>query len=180
VVRVVALDLPTSWMMATNAGDEFTGRIFEAVNSIMLDMLAAVARKDYNDRAVGRRKDRRRRRAATRAVPKMPSAMTASRACWPRVNPGDQSRAPLAAVAPPSPRSPRVSKRPRDAAGATVGAFDQQHRSKQPSRSQPVSRGPAPRGQPVSNTGCSNASDANVIASEPFRSKAAGWFVGAS
>src|SRR5476649_2086797 len=27
-VRVVALDLPTSWMMATNAGDEFTGRMF--------------------------------------------------------------------------------------------------------------------------------------------------------
>jgi DNA invertase Pin-like site-specific DNA recombinase len=34
---VVALDLPTSWMMATNTTDEFTGRMFEA-------------RKDYNDR----------------------------------------------------------------------------------------------------------------------------------
>src|SRR5258707_11079908 len=49
-VRVVALDLPTSWTMATNAGDEFTVRMFEAINGMLLDMLAAVARKDYDDR----------------------------------------------------------------------------------------------------------------------------------
>src|ERR1700727_205689 len=48
-VRVVALDLPTSWMMAAKA-DEFTGRMFEAINNMLLDMLAAVARKDYDDR----------------------------------------------------------------------------------------------------------------------------------
>jgi DNA invertase Pin-like site-specific DNA recombinase len=49
-VRVVALDLPTSWMMATANGDAFTGRMFEAINGMLLDMLAAVARKDYDDR----------------------------------------------------------------------------------------------------------------------------------
>jgi DNA invertase Pin-like site-specific DNA recombinase len=49
-IRVVALDLPTSWLMATKAGDEFTGRMFEAVNGMLLDMLAAIARKDYEDR----------------------------------------------------------------------------------------------------------------------------------
>jgi DNA invertase Pin-like site-specific DNA recombinase len=49
-VRVVALDLPTSWMMATKSADEFTGRMFEAINGMLLDMLAAVARKDYVDR----------------------------------------------------------------------------------------------------------------------------------
>jgi DNA invertase Pin-like site-specific DNA recombinase len=49
-VRVVALDLPTSWMMATANRDEFTGRMFEAINAMLLDMLAAVARKDYDDR----------------------------------------------------------------------------------------------------------------------------------
>lgn len=49
-VRVVALDLPTSWMMATASPDAFTGRMFEAINGMMLDMLAAVARKDYDDR----------------------------------------------------------------------------------------------------------------------------------
>lgn len=49
-VRVVALDLPTSWMMATKSPDEFTARMFEAINGMLLDMLAAVARKDYDDR----------------------------------------------------------------------------------------------------------------------------------
>jgi DNA invertase Pin-like site-specific DNA recombinase len=49
-VRVVALDLPTSWAMATSSADEFTARMFEAINAMLLDMLAAVARKDYDDR----------------------------------------------------------------------------------------------------------------------------------
>ena len=49
-VRVVALDLPTSWMMASAKTDEFTGRMFDAINGMMLDMLAAIARKDYEDR----------------------------------------------------------------------------------------------------------------------------------
>jgi DNA invertase Pin-like site-specific DNA recombinase len=49
-VRVVALDLPTSWTMAAKAADEFTTRMFEAINGMLLDMLAAVARKDYDDR----------------------------------------------------------------------------------------------------------------------------------
>lgn len=49
-VRIVSLDLPTSWMMATSNADEFTSRMFEAINDMLLDMLAAVARKDYDDR----------------------------------------------------------------------------------------------------------------------------------
>jgi DNA invertase Pin-like site-specific DNA recombinase len=48
-LRVVALDLPTSWQLAA-PGDEFTARMFAALNAMMLDMLAAVARKDYEDR----------------------------------------------------------------------------------------------------------------------------------
>ena len=36
-------------MMATAHRDEFTG-MFEAINGMLLDMLAAVARKDYDDR----------------------------------------------------------------------------------------------------------------------------------
>lgn len=47
-VRVVALDLPTSHLLV--AQDEFTSRMFEAMNGLMLDILAAVARKDYEDR----------------------------------------------------------------------------------------------------------------------------------
>ncbi|HZR88429.1 MAG TPA: recombinase family protein [Bradyrhizobium sp.] len=49
-VRVVALDLPTSWAMATKDGDEFTKRMFDAINGMLLDMLAAISRKDYEDR----------------------------------------------------------------------------------------------------------------------------------
>lgn len=48
-VRIVALDLPTSWSLVAPA-DEFTSRMFAAVNNMMLDVLAAVARKDYEDR----------------------------------------------------------------------------------------------------------------------------------
>lgn len=48
-IRVVALDLPTSHMLA-DTGDEFTGRMLDAMNGMMLDMLAAIARKDYEDR----------------------------------------------------------------------------------------------------------------------------------
>ncbi|WP_323139977.1 recombinase family protein [Massilia phyllosphaerae] len=47
-IKVVALDLPTSWMMTTT--DQTTARMFAAVNDMMLDMLAAIARKDYEDR----------------------------------------------------------------------------------------------------------------------------------
>lgn len=37
-------------MMATTNADEFTGRVFDAINGCLLDMLAAVARNDYDDR----------------------------------------------------------------------------------------------------------------------------------
>ena len=49
-IRVVALDLPTSWVMTTGNGDEFTARVFDAINGMLLDMPAAVASKDYEDR----------------------------------------------------------------------------------------------------------------------------------
>lgn len=49
-VRVVALDLPTSWQLATVTSDDFTARMAEAINGMLLDMLAAIARKDYEDR----------------------------------------------------------------------------------------------------------------------------------
>lgn len=45
-----SLDLPTSWTMPTGKVDDFTARMFEAINGVLLDMLAAVARKDYEDR----------------------------------------------------------------------------------------------------------------------------------
>ena len=48
-IRLVALDLPTSHQFVV-ASDEFTSRMLSAINSMMLDMLAAIARKDYEDR----------------------------------------------------------------------------------------------------------------------------------
>ena len=48
-VRIVALDLPTSWNLSEPT-DDFTSRMFVAINRMMLDVLAAVARKDYEDR----------------------------------------------------------------------------------------------------------------------------------
>lgn len=48
-VRIVSLDLPTSHVFLS-PNDEFTERMLFALNTMMLDMLAAVARKDYMDR----------------------------------------------------------------------------------------------------------------------------------
>jgi DNA invertase Pin-like site-specific DNA recombinase len=49
-IRVVALDLPTSYIGAQANLDETTQALIAAVNRMLLDMLAAVARKDYSDR----------------------------------------------------------------------------------------------------------------------------------
>ena len=49
-IRIVALDLPTSHQFMTQSADEFTQRMLSAVNAMLLDMLAAVSRKDYEDR----------------------------------------------------------------------------------------------------------------------------------
>lgn len=49
-VKIVALDLPTSWSMATASADDIQTRMLDAINGMMLDMLAAIARKDYEDR----------------------------------------------------------------------------------------------------------------------------------
>ncbi len=49
-IRIVALDLPTSHQFMKDEEDGFTQRILSAVNAMLLDMLAAVARKDYEDR----------------------------------------------------------------------------------------------------------------------------------
>jgi DNA invertase Pin-like site-specific DNA recombinase len=48
-IRVVALDLPTSFQFA-DVKDEFMSRMVHAFNGMLLDMLAAISRKDYDDR----------------------------------------------------------------------------------------------------------------------------------
>ena len=49
-IIIVALDLPTSHQFIQSKNDEFTQSMLSAINGMMLDMLAAVARKDYEDR----------------------------------------------------------------------------------------------------------------------------------
>lgn len=52
-LRIVALDLPTSHQgMSDSKGDEFTDRMLGAINSMLVEMMAAIARKDYEQRRV--------------------------------------------------------------------------------------------------------------------------------
>ncbi|CAK2396986.1 serine recombinase [Vibrio splendidus] len=50
-LKVISLDLPTSHIaMAPEISDEFTNSMIKAINNMMMDMLAAISRKDYEDR----------------------------------------------------------------------------------------------------------------------------------
>lgn len=50
-LHIVALDLPTTHQaMSAKTGDEFTGRMLGAINSMLVEMMAAIARKDYEQR----------------------------------------------------------------------------------------------------------------------------------
>ncbi len=50
-LRIVALDLPTSYQgMQKTKGDEFTDRMLSAINAMLVEMMAAIARKDYEQR----------------------------------------------------------------------------------------------------------------------------------
>ena len=48
-IRIVSLDLTTSHIMVRDSC-EFTERMFTAINTMLLDMLAAISRKDFEDR----------------------------------------------------------------------------------------------------------------------------------
>lgn len=61
-LRLVSLDLPTSHGFI-NSGDDFTGRIIGALNGLLLDVLAAVARKDFEDRKRRQREGIRKAKA---------------------------------------------------------------------------------------------------------------------
>jgi DNA invertase Pin-like site-specific DNA recombinase len=49
-IRVVAVNVPTTWHQLSQNTSDFDSRIFEAINSMLLDMLAAIARRDYEQR----------------------------------------------------------------------------------------------------------------------------------
>ncbi len=51
-LMIVSPELPTNWMaLKSSYNTEFTASIIQAVNGMLLNMLAAVARKDYEDRS---------------------------------------------------------------------------------------------------------------------------------
>lgn len=47
-IRVVAVNVPTTWLASGH--HDFDSRMFGAINDMLLDMLAAVARRDYEQR----------------------------------------------------------------------------------------------------------------------------------
>lgn len=65
-LSIVALDMPTSWSFLKGDPDDFNYRINMALNSMMLETLAAVARKDYLDRKTRQREGIERARAQGR------------------------------------------------------------------------------------------------------------------
>lgn len=49
-IRIVAVNVPTTWQHLSPIQNEFDARMFGAINDMLLDMLAAIARRDYEQR----------------------------------------------------------------------------------------------------------------------------------
>lgn len=50
LIKIIAVNAPTSWRQATAAADDFESRILQAINDMLIDILAASARRDYEQR----------------------------------------------------------------------------------------------------------------------------------
>jgi DNA invertase Pin-like site-specific DNA recombinase len=79
-VRVVALDLPTSWALVSADRDDIQNRILDAINSMMLDMRPRMPAKTMTAGDTGRCRVRPlpKRREFIRAVVRIPNAMLPS------------------------------------------------------------------------------------------------------
>ena len=63
-LRIVALDLPTSHLaLRVSQGDEFTSRMLGAINNMMIEMMAGIARKDYQQRVSDKLRELQRPKA---------------------------------------------------------------------------------------------------------------------
>ena len=49
-VRIISLDVPSTWTFADRSSDEMQNRILDAVNSMLVDILSAMAHADYLSR----------------------------------------------------------------------------------------------------------------------------------
>lgn len=85
-IRIVAVNVPTTWSQAKSSADDFDNRILSAINDMLIEMLAAIARRDYEQRRerqaqgikqakknnaysnVGRKKDLERYKAINRLI----------------------------------------------------------------------------------------------------------------
>lgn len=47
---IISMDLPTSWQMVEMSGNDLTSGILRAVNAMLIDILATMARQDYETR----------------------------------------------------------------------------------------------------------------------------------
>jgi DNA invertase Pin-like site-specific DNA recombinase len=74
-IRVVSPELPMTWLASA---DDFTVRMLGAINPMLLDMLAAIARKDYDDR---RRRQAEGIAKAKAATPERPSGECTAQHC---------------------------------------------------------------------------------------------------
>ncbi len=49
-IKIVAVNVPTTWHSLSVTHTEFDARMFAAMNDMLIDMLAAIARRDYEQR----------------------------------------------------------------------------------------------------------------------------------
>ena len=85
------MDLSTGHavLKSTEAMDDFTKGMIAAVNGMLLDMLAVVARKDYEDRRRRQAEGIKKAKAdgVYRANPSMPSCTIGSERCLLKISP---------------------------------------------------------------------------------------------
>ena len=60
---IVAVDLPTSWQLLNETASELTSGILRAVNAMLIDILATMARVDYETRLMRQRQGIERAKA---------------------------------------------------------------------------------------------------------------------
>ncbi|QFH49017.1 recombinase family protein [Leclercia adecarboxylata] len=71
---IVSMDLPTSWQMVEISGNDLTSGILRAVNAMLIDILATMARQDYETR--------RKRQAQGIAKAKLAGLYTGKQKDW--------------------------------------------------------------------------------------------------
>lgn len=49
-IRIVAVNVPTTWSQVKSSAGDFDSRILAAINDMLIEMLAAIARRDYEQR----------------------------------------------------------------------------------------------------------------------------------